>query len=87
MFFLHITTLKICDFCVLNVKIVFFFYINGLETFDSLQGHGYQVSLEGLKVSGDPWNNISCQSFQVPCCQQILYGHVFRITLSILYTP
>lgn len=28
------------------------------------QGHGYQVSFEGLQVSGDPWNNISCQSFQ-----------------------
>ncbi|XP_037467822.1 cytosolic endo-beta-N-acetylglucosaminidase 1-like [Triticum dicoccoides] len=28
------------------------------------QGHGYQVSSEGLQVSGDPWNNISCQSFQ-----------------------
>ncbi|XP_062180686.1 cytosolic endo-beta-N-acetylglucosaminidase 1-like [Phragmites australis] len=28
------------------------------------QGHGYQVSVEGLQVSSDPWNNISCQSFQ-----------------------
>lgn len=28
------------------------------------QGHGYQVSSEGQQVSGDPWNNISCQSFQ-----------------------
>uniref|UniRef100_A0A0D9WFE0 mannosyl-glycoprotein endo-beta-N-acetylglucosaminidase n=1 Tax=Leersia perrieri TaxID=77586 RepID=A0A0D9WFE0_9ORYZ len=29
------------------------------------QGHGYQVSIEGVKVSGAPWNNISCQSFQL----------------------
>jgi len=28
------------------------------------QGHGYQVSIEGQQVSSDPWNNISCQSFQ-----------------------
>uniref|UniRef100_J3M649 mannosyl-glycoprotein endo-beta-N-acetylglucosaminidase n=2 Tax=Oryza brachyantha TaxID=4533 RepID=J3M649_ORYBR len=28
------------------------------------QGHGYQVSIEGLKVSSAPWNNISCQNFQ-----------------------
>lgn len=28
------------------------------------QGHGYQVSVEGQQVSSDPWNNISCQSFQ-----------------------
>ncbi|KAG8085246.1 hypothetical protein GUJ93_ZPchr0010g10058 [Zizania palustris] len=28
------------------------------------QGYGYEVSVEGLKVSSDPWNNISCQSFQ-----------------------
>lgn len=28
------------------------------------QGRGYQVSSEGLQVSRDPWNNISCQSFQ-----------------------
>ncbi|KAJ1262336.1 hypothetical protein BS78_09G099000 [Paspalum vaginatum] len=28
------------------------------------QGHGYQVSIEGLEVSSYPWNNISCQSFQ-----------------------
>lgn len=28
------------------------------------QGHGYQVSSEGQQVSRDPWNNISCQSFQ-----------------------
>ncbi|KAG8085233.1 hypothetical protein GUJ93_ZPchr0010g9937 [Zizania palustris] len=27
-------------------------------------GYGYEVSVEGLKVSSDPWNNISCQSFQ-----------------------
>ncbi|KAL5230468.1 hypothetical protein ABZP36_029244 [Zizania latifolia] len=30
-----------------------------------VKGYGYQVSVEGLKVSSDPWNNISCQSFQV----------------------
>ncbi|XP_037412931.1 cytosolic endo-beta-N-acetylglucosaminidase 1-like isoform X2 [Triticum dicoccoides] len=28
------------------------------------QGHGYQVSSKGQQVSGDPWNNIPCQSFQ-----------------------
>uniref|UniRef100_A0A0E0PL26 mannosyl-glycoprotein endo-beta-N-acetylglucosaminidase n=1 Tax=Oryza rufipogon TaxID=4529 RepID=A0A0E0PL26_ORYRU len=28
------------------------------------QGHGYQVSIEGVKVYGAPWDNISCQSFQ-----------------------
>ncbi|CAL5094334.1 unnamed protein product [Urochloa decumbens] len=28
------------------------------------QGRGYQVSVEGQQVSSDPWNNISCQSFQ-----------------------
>ncbi|KAM0830144.1 hypothetical protein ACQ4PT_066391 [Festuca glaucescens] len=27
-------------------------------------GHGYQVCYGGLQVSSDPWNNISCQSFQ-----------------------
>nr|XP_051198379.1 cytosolic endo-beta-N-acetylglucosaminidase 1-like isoform X2 [Lolium perenne]XP_051198382.1 cytosolic endo-beta-N-acetylglucosaminidase 1-like isoform X3 [Lolium perenne]XP_051198387.1 cytosolic endo-beta-N-acetylglucosaminidase 1-like isoform X4 [Lolium perenne] len=31
---------------------------------DFNQGHGYQVCYEGLQVSSDPWNNISCQSFQ-----------------------
>ncbi|KAK3139047.1 hypothetical protein QOZ80_5AG0377030 [Eleusine coracana subsp. coracana] len=31
---------------------------------DFNQGHGYQVSIEGLQVSNDPWDNISCQSFQ-----------------------
>nr|CAB3465559.1 unnamed protein product [Digitaria exilis] len=28
------------------------------------QGRGYQVSVNGQQVSSDPWNNISCQSFQ-----------------------
>ncbi|KAL6838252.1 hypothetical protein ACP4OV_031924 [Aristida adscensionis] len=28
------------------------------------QGHGYKVSVEGLQVANDAWNNISCQSFQ-----------------------
>ncbi|XP_066366217.1 cytosolic endo-beta-N-acetylglucosaminidase 1-like isoform X3 [Miscanthus floridulus] len=34
---------------------------------DFNQGHGYQVSVEGLQISSDPWNNISCQSFQLAC--------------------
>ncbi|XP_072959807.1 cytosolic endo-beta-N-acetylglucosaminidase 1 [Typha angustifolia] len=28
------------------------------------QGHGYHLSVEGLKVADDPWCNISCQGFQ-----------------------
>jgi len=28
------------------------------------QGHGYEVCYEGVRLSGDPWSNISCQSFQ-----------------------
>ncbi|XP_010257045.1 PREDICTED: cytosolic endo-beta-N-acetylglucosaminidase 1-like [Nelumbo nucifera] len=28
------------------------------------QGHGYHFSVDGVQVLNDPWNNISCQSFQ-----------------------
>lgn len=28
------------------------------------QGHGFQVSINGLQIAHDPWNNISCQGFQ-----------------------
>ncbi|KAL6630980.1 hypothetical protein ACP70R_028320 [Stipagrostis hirtigluma subsp. patula] len=28
------------------------------------QGYGYKMSIEGLQVTSNPWNNISCQSFQ-----------------------
>lgn len=28
------------------------------------QGHGYHIFIDGRQVSTNPWNNISCQSFQ-----------------------
>jgi len=46
------------------------------------QGHGYQVSIEGQQVSSDPWNNISCQSFQAGIHQAILN---FPMMMSLLF--
>lgn len=28
------------------------------------QGHGYHIYIDGLQISANPWNNISCQTFQ-----------------------
>lgn len=30
-----------------------------------VQGHGYHFSVDGVQVLDTPWNNISCQGFQV----------------------
>jgi hypothetical protein len=35
------------------------------DKLDIVQGQGYRVSVKGNQLTDAPWNNMSCQGFQV----------------------